>query len=128
MRVLICEDEALIAMHLEMLVESLGHAVCAIAIDVDEAVAAAAADRPDVVLVDMRLARGTSGIEVARELRRRWDIPAIVISANLDPDTRAALLPIEPLAMISKPILQGDLIRALTKAAERSAGSSRSIV
>lgn len=124
MRVLICEDEALIAMHLEMLVESLGYEVCAITVDVDEAVAAAAADRPDVVLVDMRLAHGTSGVSVAHELRRRWAIPAIVISANLDPETCAALSLVEPLAMISKPILQGDLVRALRKAAERSAGAA----
>ena len=65
MIVLIVEDEVLIAMHLELLVTGFGHEVCATALSAAEAIAHAAAYRPDVALMDVRLAGGGSGIEAA---------------------------------------------------------------
>ena len=70
MRVLIVEDEALIGMHLAMLVAELGHDVCAIVASAGAAITQAAAHNPDVVLMDIRLAEGSSGIDAARELMR----------------------------------------------------------
>jgi CheY-like chemotaxis protein len=66
MRVLIVEDEALIALHLEMLVTDFGHKVCAVASSASEASARAASHYPDVVLMDIRLAKGSSGVDAAR--------------------------------------------------------------
>jgi two-component system, response regulator PdtaR len=65
MRVLIVEDEALIAMYLEMLVAELGHEVCACTASAAAAIEAAEAYRPDVVLMDVQLANGSCGIEAA---------------------------------------------------------------
>ena len=73
MNVLIVEDEVLIAMHLELLVTGFGHEVCAIALSAAEAIAHAAAHRPDVALMDVRLAGGSSGIEAAGELLRQHE-------------------------------------------------------
>lgn len=104
MRVLIVEDETLIALHLELMVESLGHRVCAIVAAPDEAASAAARWAPDLALVDLRLAGDTSGIDAVRGLRRWWQgIGVVFVSANLDPATRAELGMLEPLAMVAKP-------------------------
>jgi two-component system, response regulator PdtaR len=116
MRVLIVEDEALIAMHLAMLVAELGHDVCAIAASAAAAITQAAAHDPDVVLMDIRLAQGNSGIDAARELHARQALRCIFLSANLDEPTRTALLPCDPIEFVGKPVLPIVLERALEKA------------
>ena len=82
--VLIVEDEALIASYLEALVVSFGYEVCALAASAPEAIENAAIHMPDVVLMDIRLARGTSGIEAARQIYARQGLRCIFLSANLD--------------------------------------------
>ena len=116
MRVLIVEDEALIGMHLAMLVAELGHDVCAIAASAAAAITQAAAHDPDVVLMDIRLAQGSSGIDAARELHARQALRCIFLSANLDEPTRTALLPYDPIDLVGKPVLPIMLERALEKA------------
>ena len=115
MRVLIVEDEALIAMDLAMLVTDLGHNVCAIAASAAAAITQAAAHDPDVVLMDIRLAH-SSGIDAARELHARQALRCIFLSANLDEPTRTALLPCDPIDLVGKPVLPIVLERALEKA------------
>ncbi len=84
MKVLIVEDEALTAMHLEMLIEEFGHQVCAIAASAAEAISHAAAHLPDVALMDIRLANRSSGIDAAREIHTSHGIRCIFLSGNLD--------------------------------------------
>jgi CheY-like chemotaxis protein len=116
MRVLIVEDDPIIAMHLAMLVTDLAHVVCATAASAPEAVAQAAALNPDVVLMDIRLAGGTSGVEAARVLHARHALRCIFLSANLDERTRASIAPYDPIAFVGKPVLPILLQRALKKA------------
>ena len=116
MRILIVEDEVLIAMHLEMLVAHLGHEVCAIARSADEALAHAAVYRPDVALMDIRLARGSSGIDAAREMHARFGLRCIFLSGNLDQAAKIAIDPCDPVDFIGKPVLPVMLQRALKKA------------
>jgi DNA-binding NarL/FixJ family response regulator len=116
MRVLIVEDDMIIAMHLAMLVAELGHEVCATAASAAEAIALATAHDPDVGLMDIRLAQGSSGIDAARELHAQHALRCIFLSANLDEPTRTALLPYEPIDFVGKPVLPVVLQRALKKA------------
>jgi two-component system, response regulator PdtaR len=116
MRVLIVEDDAIVAMHLAALVAQLGHVVCAVAASATAAVERAAALRPDVVLMDIRLAEGSSGIDAARELYACQALRCIFLSANLDEATKTALLPCDPIDFVGKPILPVRLQRALNKA------------
>src|SRR5262249_31199813 len=116
MRVLIVEDEAIVAMHLEMLVVELGHDICGTAASAAGAIAEAAIHCPDVVLMDVRLAQGSSGIEAARELHVRQALRCFFLSANLDELTKGALLPYEPIDFVGKPVLPILLKRALEKA------------
>jgi two-component system, response regulator PdtaR len=117
MRILIVEDEAIFAMYLEMLLVELGHEVCAVAASARDAVAYASTHRPDVALMDIRLARDSSGIDAARELHSRYGLRCIFLSGNLDEAARNAVLSCEPVAFVGKPILPVQLQRALQKAA-----------
>jgi DNA-binding NarL/FixJ family response regulator len=117
MRVLIVEDDVMIAMHLAMLVAAFGHEVCATARSAPEAIAQAIALKPDVALMDIRLANGSSGVHAARELHDQQGLRCIFLSANLDEKTRADLRPCEPLAFVGKPVVPVVLERALKDAA-----------
>ena len=104
-RVLIVEDEALIALHLQQLVEDAGHRVVGIAFDTEEAKSIARTERPHFAFVDMRLRNGSSGIDVGRHLREEYDVPSILVSANLDGFDTAAALDFRPIALIGKPFM-----------------------
>ena len=116
MKVLIVEDERLIALHLEMLVTELGYEVCGIAVSELEAVASATAHHPHVVLMDIRLADGSSGFDAARKIHAAHSLRCIFLSGNLDEKTRLALQPSEPIGFVGKPILSSELRSALEKA------------
>jgi two-component system, response regulator PdtaR len=116
MRVLIVEDEAIVALHLAILVAELGHEVCATAASAAGAIALATLHNPHVVLMDVRLADGSSGIDAARGLHAQQALRCIFLSANLDEPTRTALLPYEPIDFVGKPVLPVILQQALKKA------------
>ena len=80
-RVMIIEDEMIIALDLETLVVELGHSLAGIATTRDEAVRMARASRPDLVLADIQLADGSSGIDAAKEILDGANIPVIFITA-----------------------------------------------
>jgi DNA-binding NarL/FixJ family response regulator len=103
-------------MHLELLVTELGYEVCGIAVSDLEAIAAAAAQRPDVVLMDIRLANGSSGVDAARKIHAVNGLRCIFLSGNLDEETRRTLEPYEPIGFVGKPILQSALRTALRDA------------
>ena len=80
-RVLIIEDEPIIALDLENLVTELGHKVVAVAATKDDAVAKAKSERPGLVLADINLGEGGSGIDAVSEILASFDIPFIFITA-----------------------------------------------
>lgn len=81
---LIVEDESVIAWDLAEFFERRGYAISGIADDVDTAICLAENGKPDLALVDVRLARGQSGLKLARVLRDRLFIPSILVTANLE--------------------------------------------
>jgi len=115
--VLIVEDQMLIAWHLSDIVEGAGHRGLAIARDPAEAMEAAAKQRPDFALMDIRLHGGTSGLEAARMLYECWGVRSIYLSANLDAATRAQTEPWQPLGFVGKPFLPADVLEAVERAA-----------
>jgi len=102
-RVLIIEDEPIIAMDLENLVTELGHKVVAVASTKDEAVAKAHAERPGLVLADINLGEGGSGIDAVSEILSAFDIPVIFITAY--PEKLLTGERPEPTYLIAKPFL-----------------------
>ncbi|HJY18450.1 MAG TPA: response regulator, partial [Xanthobacteraceae bacterium] len=79
--VLIIEDETFIAMDIEALVESLGHNVIGIARTHSEALALAKQKRPGLILADIQLADGSSGLDAVNELLGTFEVPVIFITA-----------------------------------------------
>jgi CheY-like chemotaxis protein len=102
-RVLIIEDEPIIALDLENLVTELGHKVVATAATRDEAVAKALAERPGLVLADINLGEGGSGIDAVTEILSSFDIPVIFITAY--PEKLLTGERPEPTYLIAKPFL-----------------------
>jgi CheY-like chemotaxis protein len=102
-KVLIIEDEPIIALDLENLVTELGHKVVGIAATRDEAVAKALSERPGLVLADINLGEGGSGIDAVSEILASFDIPVIFITAY--PDKLLTGERPEPTYLIAKPFL-----------------------
>lgn len=108
-RILIIEDEAVIAMDLSDLVTGAGHDVCAVEATASSAVAAAKRERPDLVLADIQLADGSSGIDAVKEILSSFEVPVIFITAF--PDRLLTGERPEPTFLITKPY-SPDMVRA----------------
>jgi CheY-like chemotaxis protein/DNA-directed RNA polymerase specialized sigma24 family protein len=102
-RVLIIEDEPIIALDLENLLVELGHQVVAKATTRDEAVSMARAQRPGLVLADINLGEGGSGIDAVAEILSSFDIPVIFVTAY--PERLLTGERPEPAYLIAKPFL-----------------------
>ena len=103
-RVLIVEDDMLIALDLQQTVEELGAKVVGCAAHTVEAVGLAVKHRPDVVLMDIRLSGGSDGVDAAERIRRLQQVPIIFITGNTDPGTRSRVDAFGGAAMLYKPV------------------------
>lgn len=81
---IIAEDEKIIALGMELFLTDAGYTVCGIAKTAPEAIHLAAEHHPDLALLDVRLAEGSSGTEAAQILRQTWGIPSLLITGHLD--------------------------------------------
>ncbi|MGH6670621.1 MAG: response regulator [Xanthobacteraceae bacterium] len=99
--VLIIEDETFIAMDIEALVESLGHNVIGVARTHSEALALAKKKRPGLILADIQLADGSSGLDAVNELLASFEVPVIFITAY--PERFLTGRRPEPAFLIAKP-------------------------
>ncbi len=107
--VLIIEDEPLIAYQLEQLVTAIGNRVVGIATTHEEAVALFEAHRPGIVLADIQLADGSSGIDAVNDIMRDRAVPVIFITAF--PERLLTGERPEPTYLITKPF-SDDFVRA----------------
>jgi CheY-like chemotaxis protein len=107
--ILIIEDEPIIAMDLEALVEGLGHRVCHVARTHREALAAVRKMRPGMILADIQLADGSSGLEAVNEILTSFQVPVIFITAY--PERLLTGTRPEPTFLIAKPF-QPDTVKA----------------
>jgi CheY-like chemotaxis protein len=112
--VLIIEDEILIALDLEQLVENLGHRTIGIARTRAEAIALAKAKRPGLILADIQLADGSSGLEAVNDLLNSFEVPVIFITAH--PERFLTGERPEPAFLISKPYQQSTVSALVSQA------------
>ncbi len=114
-RVMIIEDEAIIAMDIGDIVRDMGHQVTGIAATRTEAVALASRDRPDLILADIQLADRSSGIDAVNDILGQFDmLPVIFITAfpeRLLTGTRP-----EPAFLITKPYSEEQVRSAVSQA------------
>jgi CheY-like chemotaxis protein/DNA-directed RNA polymerase specialized sigma24 family protein len=112
--VLIIEDEAIISADIESLVRELGHNVTGTATTHDEAVDAVARHRPGLVLADIQLADGSSGIDAVKDILKRFDVPVIFITAF--PERLLTGERPEPTFLITKPFQPETVKAAISQA------------
>jgi two-component system, response regulator PdtaR len=115
-RVLIVEDEWLVAMDIESALEEAGFEVVGIARSADEAVRLAEQHRPDLALMDIRISGARDGIDAALEINRRFGLRPIFVSAFGDPATRERAQGAQPLGWVPKPFSSRQLIATITEA------------
>ncbi|MDH3402865.1 MAG: sigma 54-interacting transcriptional regulator, partial [Acidobacteriota bacterium] len=118
-RILIVEDEAVVALDIERRVRELGYDVAGTAAAAEEAVRLAERERPDLVLMDIRLRGIMDGIEAGRQIRAAWGIPVIYLTAHADEATLARAKETAPHGYLLKPFDEQKLRVALEVALAR---------
>ena len=99
--VMIIEDEAIIALHIKSIVQDLGHDIAGVARTRSEAIAMAASTHPELILADISLADGSSGIDAVKDILAVMDVPVIFITAF--PERLLTGERPEPTYLITKP-------------------------
>jgi two-component system cell cycle sensor histidine kinase/response regulator CckA len=118
-KLMIVEDDRIVAMDLRGILQSLGYSVCAVASRGEEAIDKAIQTRPDLVLMDIRLQGDMDGIEAAEQLRAHLDTPVVFLTAYADETTLARAKLTSPLAYVLKPFNDRELHSAIEVALYR---------
>jgi CheY-like chemotaxis protein len=114
-RIMVIEDEAIIAMDISAIVEEMGHQITGVARTRTEAVALASRDKPDLILADIQLADKSSGIDAVNDILEQFDdIPVIFVTAF--PERLLTGLRPEPAFVINKPYTEEQVRSAVSQA------------
>jgi len=119
-RILIVEDESLVARDIENMITSLGYEACGIANTGDEAAEKAARSRPDLVLMDVIIKGNLDGIAAAEKIWESFHIPVIYVTAYADEQTLKRAKATEPFGYILKPFDERELKVAIEMAFYKS--------
>ena len=109
-RILVVEDEAIIAMEIESSLRQLGYDVTSVVCSGDDAIVAAEKDKPDLILMDIRIKGNKDGIETAEIIREKYyDIAIVFLTAYLDDETLKRAKISIPSGYLLKPIQHDNL-------------------
>lgn len=103
-RILVVEDEIIIAMCLAMELEQAGYQICQTISTGEEAVEIVQQHPPDVILMDIRLAGELDGIEAARQIQASSPIPIIFMTGYPDKTIEEQARAVNPLGFFTKPV------------------------
>ncbi len=106
---MIVEDEGVVALQIRESLESMGYAVPLIALTGEEAVDKLLETEPDLVLMDIKLTGALNGIEAARKIRGRLDVPVVYLTAFSDEETLALAQGTDPYGYVLKPFEEKSL-------------------
>jgi DNA-binding LytR/AlgR family response regulator len=123
--ILVVEDESVIAKDIELIVCDLGHRVVGSARTHDEALSLALKARPSVIVADVKLADGSSGIVAVDEMLKSVDASVVFVTAAPQWLQTGEL---EPVLVIPKPYSAGDVKAAIARATTRRAQSMETIL
>ncbi|MBN3891696.1 MAG: response regulator [Nostoc sp. JL31] len=118
-RVLVVEDEYILAINLQETLESLGYVVLDIADSAEEAIAKATELRPNLILMDIRLRGEMDGIQAAEQIWHHLQIPIIYVTGHSDNSTVERATLTSPFGYILKPIKEQELYVAIQTALNR---------
>jgi DNA-binding NarL/FixJ family response regulator len=116
-RILIVEDDFLVAMQTEFALSDAGFEIAGIASTAEDALELAASQRPTLVLMDIRLASKRDGVDAALELFRLYGLRCIFATAHSDREVRSRAEPASPLGWLQKPYTMANLLELVRNAA-----------
>ena len=108
-KILIVEDEAIIAMEIESQLQGLGYEVISIVDTGEKAIKKAGEDNPDLILMDIRIKGEMDGIQTAAIIREQFDIPVVFSTAYLDEERIELAKLTMPFGYVLKPVQERDL-------------------
>ncbi|MBF0344006.1 MAG: diguanylate cyclase [Nitrospirae bacterium] len=108
-RIMIVEDEGLTGAYIQKTLEGLGYTVTSLEFSAEEAIEKAGIDRPDLILMDIKLQGEMDGIEAAFEIRRGYDIPVVYLTAHSDEAMLERAKITEPFGYVIKPFESREL-------------------
>lgn len=112
-RILIVEDDMIIAANISLQLCKLGYEVTGIETKAEEAIHHALETKPDMILMDIQLKGQSNGIDAAKAIRKYLDIPVIYLTANVDDSTFEKAKETHPYAFIAKPFTNLNLERTI---------------
>ena len=118
-RILVVEDEHIVAMGIKKMLKSLGYQVTGVASTGEDAISKAESTFPDLVLMDIMLKGNIDGIEAAREIITRFDLPVVYLSAYSDSKILDRAKQTGPSGYIVKPFEEKDLHSSIEMALHR---------
>jgi DNA-binding NarL/FixJ family response regulator len=118
-RVLVVEDEGVVVLDLTRRLTALGYEVCGCADTAAEAVAVAAATKPDLVLMDIVLQGDVDGVDAAAEILKHRSIPIVFLTAHADAATIQRAKHVEPSSYLVKPFEESEMDAAIQLARYR---------
>jgi DNA-binding LytR/AlgR family response regulator len=118
-KILIVEDEMIIAANTSLQLSNLGYEVSGIVARGEEALVHIEENLPDIVLLDIQLKGKLDGIETAHKMQKHFDIPIIYLTSNVDDANFERAKETKPYAFISKPFKKLDLQHAIELTANR---------
>jgi len=108
-KILVVEDEHIVAMDIQFTLETLGYKVCGIVSSGEESVEKAFRINPDLILMDIKLKGKMDGISAARQIQSKVKIPVIYLTAFGDENTLKELVVTQPYGYINKPFVEHEL-------------------
>ena len=114
-RAVVVDDELLVALYLEDVLADLDWTVCGTAATADGAVATVLAQRPELVLMDVRLKGGGDGVDAANRIRSYHDCAIIFVTGSSEPETLARIQRVRGATVLIKPIMADQLRRAIAE-------------
>lgn len=124
-RILIVEDEAILAAHLSLSLAQLGYAVAGQAATGETAVALALRENPEAILMDIRLRGEMTGLEAAEKIRQSRDVPIVFLTAYAEEAVLQRAKATEAYAVLSKPVREQELRSTLEMALYKHGAETR---
>ena len=113
LKILIVEDELVIAEDLKEILEELGYVVCGIAVSSREALALIEEKSPDLALLDIQIKGGKDGIELAAEINANYRMPFIMLTSHADIQTINRVKEVNPFGYVVKPFNEKDIFAVI---------------
>ena len=108
-KIIIVEDEIIIALDLKLRLENLGHEVMSTVFNGEDAIKVAGEKNPDLVLMDIQLNGELDGINVAQQIRNLYNIPFIYLTGSYENALLERAKQTDPVGFISKPFDESEI-------------------